>query len=222
MFKSKEMQMMITANKFKQALLDIAVRIEQEKDYLSELDRAVGDGDHGVTMSIGWQAITEKLQELEDENNCGEICKAVGMTFLNAVGSSVGPLYATAFLRGGAVIQGKSELDQGDIILFWVTAIHGIHERGKAQLGDKTMMDTWIPAIEALQHANNQGKDLLTCLEEAVTAAEQGMKSTINMLSLKGRSSRLGERSIGHQDPGATSAYILLSCFHDSMKLSLK
>jgi dihydroxyacetone kinase-like protein len=213
---------MITANIFKQALLDIAIRIEQEKDYLSELDRAVGDGDHGVTMSIGWQAITEKLQELEDENNCGEICKVVGMTFLNAVGSSVGPLYATAFLRGGAVIQGKSELGQEDIIHFWVAAIHGIQERGKAQLGEKTMMDTWIPAIEALQHANNQEKDLLTCLEEAVTAGELGMKSTINMLSQKGRSSRLGDRSIGHQDPGATSAYILLSCFHDSMKLSLE
>jgi dihydroxyacetone kinase-like protein len=214
--------MMITANQLKQALMDIAVRIEQEKDYLSELDRALGDGDHGVTMSIGWQAIVEKLQELEGENNCGEICKAVGMTFLNAVGSSVGPLYATAFLRGGMAIQGKSELNQEDIIRFWVTAINGIQERGKAQPGDKTMMDSWIPAIEALQHANNQGEDLLTCLDEAVTAGEQGMKSTINMLSQKGRSSRLGDRSLGHQDPGATSAYLLLSCFRDSMKSALK
>lgn len=210
--------MKLTSGDFKQALLTIADKIEQEKDYLSDLDRAVGDGDHGVTMSIGWQAIKGKLEELKDQENCGDICKAIGMTFLNAVGSSVGPLYATAFLRGGMAVQGKSELDQEDITNFWVAAVKGIQERGKAQVGDKTMVDTWVPAIEALQKAYDQGKDLISCLEEAVSAGEKGMKSTADMLSQKGRSSRLGNRSLGHQDPGATSGYLILSAFLESVK----
>jgi dihydroxyacetone kinase-like protein len=210
--------MKITVDAFKQALFNIADKIEQEKDYLSELDRALGDGDHGVTMSIGWQAIKRKLAELKDQQDFGEICKAVGMTFLNAVGSSVGPLYATAFLRGGAAIQGKMDLDQDDVITFWVAAVNGIQERGKARVGEKTMLDTWIPAVEALQKAHRGGKDFITCLEEAVLAGEKGMKSTADMLSQKGRSSRLGDRSLGHQDPGATSAYIILSSFLESMK----
>lgn len=210
--------MKLTSADFIQALHQIADRIEQEKDYLSELDRAVGDGDHGVTMSIGWQAIKAKLAELSGESGCGEICKAVGMTFLNAVGSSVGPLYATAFLRGGAVLQGKTELNDEDIVQFWIAAVNGILERGKAQPGEKTMVDAWYPAMRALESGRAAGKDLPSCLEDAVKAAEKGMKSTAEMISQKGRSSRLGERSFGHQDPGATSAFIILDSFHQSVK----
>lgn len=210
--------MKMSSEDLKKAFLDIADKIEHEKDYLSELDRAVGDGDHGVTMSIGWQAIKGRLEEMKDREDCGELCKAVGMTFLNAVGSSVGPLYATAFLRGGMTIQGKSVLEDEDIIHFWVTAVNGIKERGEAQVGDKTMIDTWIPAIEALQQAQSQGKDLITCFGEAVLAGEKGMKATADMVSQKGRSSRLGGRSLGHQDPGATSGYMILSSFLESLK----
>lgn len=210
--------MVFTTAYFKKALLDIAEVIEKEKDYLSDLDRAIGDGDHGVTMSIGWQAIKEKLQEFSDESDCSDLCKAVGMTFLNAVGSSVGPLYATAFIRGAAVLQGKKELNDEDIVGFWVAAVRGIQERGKAEPGDKTMMDTWLPAVDSLQSAHREGKGLADCLEAAVAAGEKGMQSTKDMLSLKGRSSRIGERALGHQDPGATSAYMLLASFHQSLK----
>lgn len=210
--------MKLTSTDFIQALRDIADRIEQEKDYLSELDRAVGDGDHGVTMSIGWQAVKAKLEEFDGNSTCGEICKTVGMTFLNAVGSSVGPLYATAFIRGSAVLQGKTELNEDDIVQFWIAAVNGILERGKAQPGEKTMVDAWHPAMAALKASREAGKDLAASLEDAVKAAEQGMKSTAEMLSQKGRSSRLGERSLGHQDPGATSAYMILDSFTHTIK----
>ncbi|ALS28028.1 PTS-dependent dihydroxyacetone kinase, ADP-binding subunit DhaL [Paenibacillus sp. 32O-W] len=210
--------MKLTSADFIQALHHIADRIEREKDYLSDLDRAVGDGDHGVTMSIGWQAVKAKLAEFGGESGCGEISKAAGMTFLNAVGSSVGPLYATAFLRGGAVLQGKTELSDDDIVQFWIAAVNGILDRGKAQPGDKTMVDAWYPAMKAMESGRAAGKDLAACLEDAVRAAEEGAKATAEMLSKKGRSSRLGERSVGHRDPGATSAYMILDSFYQYVK----
>ena len=209
--------MKITIDEFKQAFIQIADKIEQEKEYLSELDRALGDGDHGVTMSIGWQAVKKKLDEWQGQDP-GELCKVVGMTFLNAVGSTVGPLYATAFIRGGAVLQGKTELSEEDIIQFWDAAVKGMVDRGKAKIGEKTMIDTWLPAIVALKEAKEEGNTLMDCLQAAVTAGEAGMKSTTDMLSQKGRSSRLGDRALGHQDPGATSAYLILETFFNAVK----
>ncbi|AQS56132.1 dihydroxyacetone kinase subunit L [Novibacillus thermophilus] len=209
----------VNAEQFKQLLSDIAANVEKEKDYLSQLDRAVGDGDHGVTMSIGWQAIKKRLaHELKDEQDCGKICQDTAMTFLNAVGSSVGPLYATALLKGASLFSGKTSLTKEDIIQFLIAAGKGIQERGKAQVGDKTMVDTWIPAIEALEEESRRGKTLVECLEAAVRSGEEGMKSTVEMVSKKGRSSRLGERSKGHQDPGATSSYIILKTFLTCVK----
>lgn len=210
--------MTITSDELKGILIDIAAEIEKQKDYLSELDRAIGDGDHGVTMAQGWQAIKEKLAELEQGTDCGEMCKSIGMTFLNAVGSSVGPLYATAFMRGGMAIQHKHALEDADIIRFWIDAGNGIKERGKAQVGDKTMVDTWDPAIQALEAAHGQGDNVLTCFEKAVKAGKEGMEATANMVSKRGRSSRLGDRSVGHRDPGAVSGYIILSAFLESLK----
>jgi dihydroxyacetone kinase-like protein len=202
----------VTIREWKLLFEYVGERIEEKKDELSELDRAVGDGDHGVTMSLGWQAISETLSAFAG-TDCGAVCKEMAMTFLNAVGSSVGPLYATALLRGGAELQGKEELDEEDVARFWLAAVRGIQERGKAQLGDKTMMDAWLPAMEALQAARTEGKALVDSLEAAVRAAEEGMKSTAALLSQKGRSSRLGERSVGHIDPGAASAYLILDAF---------
>ncbi|MFD0872381.1 PTS-dependent dihydroxyacetone kinase, ADP-binding subunit dhaL [Chlamydia abortus] len=209
--------MKLTISDFKQIFIYIAEQIEARKDELSELDRAVGDGDHGVTMSIGWQAIVDKLNSYEGDDFAA-LCKDMAMSFLNAVGSSVGPLYATAFLRGGMALQGKAELDEEDVVQFWLKAVNGIQERGKAQVGDKTMMDTWIPAMQALEQERGKGGDLLASLEAAVTAGEKGMNSTAEMLSQKGRSSRLGERSVGHLDPGSVSAYIILSSFLEALR----
>ncbi|MEF2244188.1 dihydroxyacetone kinase subunit DhaL [Paenibacillus sp. IITD108] len=209
--------MRVSIEQWKQLFGQIAEQIEVKKDELSELDRAVGDGDHGVTMSLGWQAIVEHLSQHSGQD-CGALCKDMGMTFLNAVGSSVGPLYATAFMRGGAALQGKQELEEEDIVQFWLTAIRGIQDRGKAQVGDKTMMDAWLPSMEALETARKEGKHLIESFELAVNAAEAGMQSTAQMLSQKGRSSRLGDRSVGHIDPGAASAYLIIDTFTNGLK----
>ncbi|WP_449354218.1 dihydroxyacetone kinase subunit DhaL [Virgibacillus natechei] len=188
--------------------------MENEKDYLCELDRKLGDGDHGVTMSIGWQAVNEQLNnKLADETDCGKISSTVGMTFLNAVGSSVGPLYATGFMRGGKVVKGKSELNDTDLKEFWIAFVNGVQERGKAQVGDKTIMDTLIPFANGLEESFAKSNDFASAFKEALLAGEEGMKSTKDLVSKIGRSSRLGERSIGAQDPGATSAYFILSTF---------
>lgn len=195
-------------------LKNVVEVMEDNKEYLSELDRKLGDGDHGVTMSIGWQAIDEKLnEELVVEEDCGKICITTGRTFLSAVGSSVGPLYATGFLRGAKVFQNKTELTGEDLKDFWVAFIEGIKERGGAEVGDKTMIDTLYPASESLKSNFEKEQDFVNAFTESVAAARKGMESTKDLLSKRGRSSRLGERSLGNQDPGATSAYLILETF---------
>ncbi|WP_028393380.1 dihydroxyacetone kinase subunit DhaL [Bacillus cihuensis] len=211
--------MKVTAEELKTFLKNVVTMIEEQKDYLCELDRKLGDGDHGVTMSIGWQAVNEKLDgDLKEEVDCGKISILTGRTFLSAVGSSVGPLYATGFMRGAKAFQGKSELKDEDLKDFWVAFIEGIKERGKAEVGDKTMIDTLQPALESLQADFEKSNNFLTAFESAVQAAEKGMESTKDMLSKRGRSSRLGERSLGTTDPGAASAFMILNTFLATIK----
>ncbi|GAE26907.1 dihydroxyacetone kinase [Halalkalibacter wakoensis JCM 9140] len=203
--------------KFLKNVVDV---MEESKDYLCELDRKLGDGDHGVTMSIGWQAVNEKLQgELKDEEDCGRIFITTGRTFLSAVGSSVGPLYATGFLRGAKIVQQKSELTSNDIVDFWIAFIEGIKERGQAEVGDKTMVDTLQPALDSLK-AYDSSEDFISNFTKTVAEAKKGMESTKDLLSKRGRSSRLGERSLGNQDPGATSAYLILDAFLKTVSAS--
>ncbi|GGD61914.1 dihydroxyacetone kinase subunit DhaL [Paenibacillus nasutitermitis] len=209
--------MAIAIEEWKSIFVHIASRIEEKKEELSELDRAVGDGDHGVTMSLGWQAILETIHTY-DSPNCGALCKEMAMSFLNAVGSSVGPLYATAFIRGSAALQDNERLDEEDIVQFWLAMVRGIQERGKAKLGDKTMLDTWLPAMDALASAWDESKSLTASLDEAVRAGKAGMQSTAQLVSQMGRSSRLGERSVGHLDPGAASAYYIMDAFAEQWK----
>ncbi|GKU83284.1 dihydroxyacetone kinase subunit DhaL [Niallia sp. NCCP-28] len=211
--------MKFTAEDLKRFLNNVVEMIEEQKDYLSELDRKLGDGDHGVTMSIGWQAIDEKLKtDLKEEQDCGKIAVSAGKTFLSAVGSSVGPLYATGFLRGSKAFQNKTELVDQDLADFWIAFIEGVKDRGKAEVGDKTMIDTLQPTLEALKSHFMLTNDFLSAFTEAVSAGEKGMLSTKELLSKRGRSSRLGERSLGFQDPGATSAYFILSAFLETVK----
>jgi dihydroxyacetone kinase-like protein len=210
--------MSLNADEFKRILRVIAVRIEAESDYLSELDRKIGDGDHGVTMVIGWTAITKKLDELEDENDLGVILKSIAMSFLNAVGASVGPLYGRAFLRGSMVAKEKTVLNDEEIVQFWSAAVTAIVELGKAEVGDKTMVDTWMPIMKSLESSMEQGIPLNASLDIALEAGEAGMNSTKNLLPQKGRSSRLGERAQGHIDPGAASAFIIFATFVDMYK----
>lgn len=206
--------MEITAREFKTYLENVITMVESKKNYLCELDRKIGDGDHGITMSIGFQAVSENLNnELADEQDCSKISISVGKTFLNAVGSSVGPLYATGFMRGAKQIKKKEVLNDNDLIAFWIAFGNGVQERGQAKVGDKTMVDTFAPLVDVLETKGSGAEHLFNVFRGAVSAAEEGMRSTKDLVSKKGRSSRLGDRSIGVQDPGATSAYFLLLTF---------
>ncbi|WP_085991143.1 dihydroxyacetone kinase subunit DhaL [Oceanobacillus senegalensis] len=206
--------MNISAKELKDFFKVVVNMIEDEKDYLCELDRKLGDGDHGVTMSIGWQAVNEKLEsELADEEDCAKISLTVGKTFLSAVGSSVGPLYATGFMRGAKIVKGKSDMNDADLAQYWIAFAKGIKERGQAEVGDKTMIDTLEPFGNALNDKFAESADFLSSFTEAVAEAKKGMESTKDLVSKKGRSSRLGDRSVGAQDPGATSAYLILDSF---------
>ncbi|MBE6185017.1 dihydroxyacetone kinase subunit DhaL [Heyndrickxia ginsengihumi] len=206
--------MELTAKDLKNYFKAVVSMIEEEKDYLCELDRKLGDGDHGVTMSIGWQAVNEKLDNaLAEEEDCAKISITVGKTFLSAVGSSVGPLYATGFMRGAKVVKNKTVLNGQDLVEYWIAFGKGIKERGQAEVGDKTMVDTLVPFVNALEEKFPETQDFLSAFSYAVSEGKKGMESTKDLLSKRGRSSRLGERSVGAQDPGATSAYLILSTF---------
>lgn len=209
---------MMTQNEWKSFFENAYLSMEENKDYLCELDRSLGDGDHGVTMSIGWKAIEEHIHLLlENEKDCGKIAAKSGRAFLSAVGSSVGPLYASGFIEGAKSIKGKEELTPMDLQQFWLGFIEGVEKRSLAKQGDKTMMDVLYPVKEALKDEN---LSMASRFEQAVKAAEQGMKATKDMASQKGRSSRLGDRSIGFQDPGATSMFLIFSAFVKQMLVS--
>jgi dihydroxyacetone kinase-like protein len=187
----------------------LAATLKENRDYLTQLDSPIGDADHGINMDRGFTAVMEKLPGVADKD-AGTIFKTVGTTLVSTVGGASGPLYGTAFLRAGIALAGKFELQDADVLAALEAALEGIKARGKAQPGEKTMVDAWQPAIAALKAALEQGEPLKTALGHATQAAEEGMKATIPMLATKGRASYLGERSIGHQDPGATSTWLFL------------
>ena len=195
----------------------LALVLAENKDYLTELDAAIGDADHGVNMNRGFQKVLAQLPTVADKD-IGRILKAVSMTLISSIGGASGPLYGTLFLRASAAVADKEDLTGEDVAALLKAGLEGVVHRGKANLGDKTMVDTLIPAVEALETAIAAALPLPDALQQAVTAAEAGMKSTIPLVAQKGRASYLGERSIGHQDPGATSAYLLLKTMLDTLK----
>ena len=210
--------MRLTGRDWKWTMTAIGERIEAKRDELCDLDRVIGDGDHGISMAIGWQAIRDDLAQKEQEEDLGVLMRSVSRTFLNAVGASVGPLYGTAFLRGSAVLIGKTEASAEDAMRFWIAAVNGIQQMGKAQVGDKTMLDTWLPIAESLGASLEAGEAWEPALDKAAEAGRLGMESTRDMVSRLGRSGRLGERSRGHIDPGAASAYVMFAAFVDACK----
>jgi dihydroxyacetone kinase-like protein len=182
--------------------------VEENRSYLTELDGAIGDNDHGTNMDRGFRAVVASLPAERDKSIDG-ILKSVGMTLIKTVGGAAGPLYGTVFLRMAAAVSGKERLSEADVGAMLAAGEKGIVDRGKAEVGDKTMLDTWAPAVRAYDQATGSGQDLQAALQSAAEAAEEGMKSTIPLVARKGRASYLGERSAGHQDPGATSSYLL-------------
>lgn len=183
--------------------------IEHHKEQLTELDAAIGDADHGINMDRGFKKITNILPSFADQD-ISSILKTVGMTLISSIGGASGPLYGTWFLRASKVTNGKQELTAADLLELLKSGLDGVIERGKAQLGDKTMVDVLSPAVTAFEQAIRDNSNTVVALQASVTAAEQGLKQTIPMLAKKGRASYLGDRSIGHQDPGGTSAYWML------------
>jgi len=181
----------------------------EKKDYLTDLDSAIGDADHGINMYRGFQAVLTKLPAVEDKD-IGTILKTVGMTLLSTVGGAAGPLYSTVFIQAGNKLKGKMELSLSDWAVALEAATSGVVNLGKAVLNDKTMVDALTPAVQALNDAVKQGLSMNEALKESANAAEKGMKATIPLVARKGRASYLGERSAGHQDPGATSSFLLL------------
>ncbi|MBQ7197108.1 MAG: dihydroxyacetone kinase subunit L [Synergistaceae bacterium] len=197
-------------------LSKIADLITANKDFLTELDREIGDSDHGINMARGFSAVMEKLSP--DDADIGAVLKKTGMTLLSKVGGASGPLYGTAYMEAGKVTAGKTELTSEDFNLIFEAAIAGIQKRGHAVKGEKTMLDAIIPASEAYAKKISEGSGIIEALEAAVSSAREGIEYTKTIIATKGRASYLGERSIGHQDPGATSATLTLEAILDYFK----
>ena len=208
--------MTVTKTQIVQWLENTAAVLNENKDYLTRLDSSIGDADHGINMSRGFNKVMEKLPTVADKD-VGNILKTTGMTLISSVGGASGPLYGTFFMRSGSAVMAKEELNDEDLLKLIQAGVEGIVQRGRAQLGDKTMFDAWSPAQEALAQALQGGSSTVPALRSAVAAAEQGMKDTIPLQAKKGRASYLGERSIGHQDPGATSAYLMLKTLLETL-----
>ena len=189
---------------------EFARLIAANKDQLTSLDSAIGDADHGINMDRGMTAVLAALDH-ESPDHPGAVLKRIGMTLISTVGGASGPLYGTAFLRMASAAGGNGALDAQGVAAMLRAGLGGIVARGKAEAGDKTMYDAWAPAVDALDAGLAEGRPLDAALREAVRAAEAGRDATIPMIARKGRASYLGERSVGHQDPGATSATLLMT-----------
>ena len=188
---------------------DFAAAVAEHRVELVRLDTAIGDGDHGTNMDRGMKAVVEKLEATEGDD-IGALLKTVGMTLVSKVGGAAGPLYGTLFLQLGTATAGKTELELDDWAAALDAGIAGVKSRGKAELEDKTMIDALVPALEALKAKAAEGADLGDALRASADAAEQGRDATTPLEARRGRASYLGPRSVGHQDPGATSSALLL------------
>lgn len=184
--------------------------LSENRVALITLDREIGDGDHGENMDRGFQAALDKLDELPETATPGDVLKLVATTLISTVGGAAGPLYGTAFLKAALAVGAEERLDGPAIVAALTAARDGIVLRGKAEPGDKTMIDAWTPAVEAAQAAVAEGKSAHEVLKAAADAAEAGAIATEPLVARKGRASYLGERAIGHRDPGAQSTALLL------------
>lgn len=209
--------MSLTGRQVIQILSKIGDVLEENKQYLSELDAAIGDGDHGINMSKGFNAVKEKIKD-DNGENIGDTLKKTGMALVSNVGGASGPLYGTAFMKAAMEVNGKSSIDISDFMKMLEAALAGIKMRGKAVKGEKTMIDAIEPAIDEGKSALDKGLNTLETLKKMKEAALNGVEYTKTIIATKGRASYLGERSIGHQDAGATSSYIILNTIYEEVK----
>ncbi|MGI8827618.1 MAG: dihydroxyacetone kinase subunit DhaL [Chloroflexota bacterium] len=194
-----------------------ARELVENKDYLTQLDGEIGDNDHGINMDRGFRAVAAVLPDKAGAS-IEVLLKLAGMTLIKTVGGASGPLYGTVFLRMGTAAAGKASLTARELGELLVAGQKGIVDRGQAEVGDATMLDAWDAATRAYRDVLEACKDLPDALNVATVAAKQGMESTIPMVARKGRASYLGERGVGHQDPGATSSYLLFKTLRDAVR----
>jgi phosphoenolpyruvate---glycerone phosphotransferase subunit DhaL len=195
---------------------EFARLIGDNAQLLSDLDAAIGDADHGINMERGMKAVNTALEE-SPPSDMAALCKQVGMTLVKSVGGASGPLYGTFFLRMATALGSGDSVEAGGFAKALRAGVEGVVQRGRAEAGDKTMYDALAPALEALDSALASGSDLAAALHDATVAAENGRDATTAMVARKGRASYLGQRSVGHQDPGATSAAMLLAAAATAM-----
>jgi phosphoenolpyruvate---glycerone phosphotransferase subunit DhaL len=201
--------MSITAADVRGWIEDFASAIGEHRAELVQLDTAIGDGDHGTNMDRGMRAAVDQVAKVGDDD-VGAVLKAVGMALISKVGGAAGPLYGTLFMRMATATAGAAELDLGGWTEAVAAGVAGVQQRGKAEAGDKTMVDALLPALDALRGAQSEGAELADALRRSADAARDGMRATVPMQARKGRASYLGPRSVDHQDPGATSSELLL------------
>jgi dihydroxyacetone kinase-like protein len=189
--------------------------IAEHRTELIALDREIGDGDHGENMDRGFTAVLAKLDDAEP-GTPGDVLKLVATTLISTVGGASGPLFGTAYLKAAGAVSGAAELDGAALVALLTAARDGVVLRGKAESGDKTMVDAWTPAVEAAAAAQADGASEVAVLEAAASAAEAGAKATEPLVARKGRASYLGERAIGHRDPGSQSSALLIRAAADT------
>ncbi len=197
-------------------LRNSACIIRTHRDMLTDLDAAIGDGDHGINLDRGFQAVSKCL-EAKSNDDAGTILKATGMRLIATVGGASGPLYGTAFRRAGKVVEGQMALMPTDMLEAYRAFVESVIVIGKVAPAQKTMLDALMPALETLEHGLDDGMDLPIAMNEAALAAAAGAEATIPLIARRGRASYLGERSIGHQDPGATSSALILRALADTL-----
>ena len=207
--------MRVSRDSFVTWLEKSALAYAENKDHLTALDAAIGDADHGINMDRGFQRVLAALPILR-EKDIGELLKGAGMTLISSVGGASGPLYGTLFLRMASAAEGHTELSTEELAAVLRAGLNGVLDRGKAPPGAKTMVDAWLPAVEAFEREAAAGAELPAALRAMTQAAQAGMLATIPLQATKGRASYLGERSIGHQDPGATSTFLMLQALEES------
>ena len=205
----------VSSNQIISWLEHSAGAMARNREYLTALDSPIGDADHGNNMDRGYKEILNKLDR--DETDIGVILKTAAMALISKVGGAAGPLYGTMFLQASKALSGKTELSAEDIETLLRQSVDGVMMRGHAHVGEKTILDSLVPAMEAYCDQRLSGGTLDKCLAIATSAAEQGMEDTIPMIATKGRASYLGERSKGHQDPGATSSYLIIKALQEAL-----
>ena len=206
---------MADSKKVIQIIRAIAARIEEHKEELTSLDQPIGDSDHGINMSRGFEAVDKKLAESADQD-IGAILKTAGMTLVSTVGGASGPLYGSAYMKAGMALAGKTEIGREDFLVMMKAAVEAVMQRGKAVAEEATMLDAMLPALKAMEDAAAAGKTTGEMLADGVAAARAGAEHTKDLVATKGRASYVGERGLGHQDPGATSFTCMLEAIAEA------